>query len=47
VLGNEKIHQVTADGLSKDELDNDFDLFFDDSMPEYSLLSMCLFEVNV
>uniref|UniRef100_A0A914DEI5 Uncharacterized protein n=1 Tax=Acrobeloides nanus TaxID=290746 RepID=A0A914DEI5_9BILA len=42
--GNEKIHQVTADGLSKDELDNEYGLFFDDSMPEYSLLSMCLFE---
>jgi hypothetical protein len=47
MLGNERIHQVTADGLTKDELDNEYGLFFDDSMPEYSLLSMCLFEVNV
>uniref|UniRef100_A0A914DFK1 Uncharacterized protein n=1 Tax=Acrobeloides nanus TaxID=290746 RepID=A0A914DFK1_9BILA len=44
IVGKDKIFTATADGLTKDELDNDYGLFFDDSMPEYSLLSMCLFE---
>uniref|UniRef100_A0A914CRS4 Uncharacterized protein n=1 Tax=Acrobeloides nanus TaxID=290746 RepID=A0A914CRS4_9BILA len=44
IVGKDKIFTATADGLTKDELDNDYELFFDDSMPEYSLLSICLFE---
>uniref|UniRef100_A0A914EM39 Uncharacterized protein n=1 Tax=Acrobeloides nanus TaxID=290746 RepID=A0A914EM39_9BILA len=44
IVGKDKIFTATADGLTKDELDNDYGLFFGDNTPEYSLLSMCLFE---